>query len=148
MSKLNHLYDAEKIPYVIKHIRNGGIVYCNFASLSEYPVVSDSSTVLSLSASHFHLGPVLKKYFTKHSTLNNSSFIRSAWFSVFGQWTIENFQLYFARTVIHNLNVSGGNLDFHKIKKLKQVCSDTWTCTKMQRIAVFATKITRKTDHY
>ena len=25
----------------------------------------------------------------------------------------------------------GGNLDFPKIKKLKKVCSDDWTCTKM-----------------
>ena len=25
----------------------------------------------------------------------------------------------------------GGNLDFDKIKKLKKVCSDVWTCTKM-----------------
>ena len=25
----------------------------------------------------------------------------------------------------------GGNLDFPKIKKLKKVCSDVWTCTKM-----------------
>ena len=25
----------------------------------------------------------------------------------------------------------GGNLDFSKIKKLKKVCSDVWTCTKM-----------------
>ena len=34
MSKLNHLYNAEKILYVIKRIRNGGI-------LSKYTVVSD-----------------------------------------------------------------------------------------------------------
>ena len=30
--------------------------------------------------------------------------------------------------------IFGGNLDFLKIKKLKNVCLDVWTCTKMWKI--------------
>ena len=44
----------------------------------------------------------------------------------------------------HSANVNepyrtffGGNLDFPKIKKLKKVCSDVWTCTKMSRQCYF-----------
>ena len=40
MSKLNHLFNAEKILYVIKCIRNGGDNVTKAESLSEYAVVS------------------------------------------------------------------------------------------------------------
>ena len=34
-------------------------------------------------------------------------------------------------TVVYVKKVFGGNLDFPKIKILKKVCSDVFTCTKM-----------------
>ena len=49
MSKLNHLHNAEKILYIIKHIRNGGI--CN-ESLSEYTIVSASAVRLDIKRSY------------------------------------------------------------------------------------------------
>ena len=39
------------------------------------------------------------------------------------------------------VDVFGGNLDFLKIKKLKNVCSDVWTCRKMwKQWMLFLTK--------
>ena len=32
----------------------------------------------------------------------------------------------------------GGNLDFPKIKKLNNICSDDWTCTKMLKNLIFS----------
>ena len=37
-----------------------------------------------------------------------------------------------------------GNLDFPKIKKLKKVCSDVWTCTKMWEQCYFQAKLYSK----
>ena len=38
----------------------------------------------------------------------------------------------------------GGNLDFTKIKKMKKVCSDVWTCTKMLKECYFKQNYTPK----
>ena len=38
-------------------------------------------------------------------------------------------------------NSFGGNLDFPKIKKLKKVCSNFWTCTKMWKLCYYKAKL-------